>query len=254
MIIITKVIWTSPVAICFIISGQLVGVDDIGKVFSNIGWYFGTVMVGLFIHGALILPGLYFLFTRKLPFTFIANIFQALATAFGTASSSASLPITLRCLEESNGVDKRVTRFVIPIGATVNMNGTALYLPVGAIYLAQLCGITLDIGQVISVSLISIATSIGAAGIPQIGMVIMLTVLNSIGLPGELIGFIVPIDWLLERFRTAVNVLGDSIGAGIVAHMSKDELARIPMDNLSIQGNEANEDELKDIKTEKYTD
>ncbi|XP_021962472.1 excitatory amino acid transporter 1 [Folsomia candida] len=227
LLITSKVVMVSPLAICFLIAGQLVKQDDIGAVFQNIAWYFATVMGGLAIHGCLILPGLYILLTRTNPLPFFANMFEALATAFGTASSSATLPVTMRCLEEKNKVDVRVSRFVIPIGATVNMNGTALYLPVGAIYIAQLCGRTLGFGELVTISLISIATSVGAAGIPQVGMIILMTVLGSVGLPVDYMGFIMPLDWLLERFRTAVNVLGDSIGAGIVAHMSKADLAKI---------------------------
>jgi len=241
MLITSKVVMFSPLAICFLVAGQLVEQDDIGEVFSNIGWYFGTVMVGLLIHGIVILPATYIIFTRSSPIKFFTNMFQSLATAFGTASSSAALPITLNCLEEKNKIDPRVSRFVIPIGATVNMNGTALYLPVGAIYIAQLCGQTLSIGQLITVSLISIATSVGAAGIPQVGMVIMLTVLSSVGLPQEHIAMIMPVDWLLERFRTAVNVLGDAFGAGIVAQMSKSELDKIP--TLPLYQNEFETDE-----------
>merc|ERR1712024_357490 len=121
--------------------------------------------------------------TRKLPFRFIANMTNAFTTAFGTASSSATLPVTMNLLEEKNGVDPRISRFVLPIGA-----------------------------------------SIGAAGIPQAGLVTMVMVLDTVGLPAKDVTIILAVDWLLDRFRTAINVLGDSIGAGIVYHLSKKEL------------------------------
>jgi Na+/H+-dicarboxylate symporter len=230
MILTSIVVWFSPIAICSLIAGQLCEQKGGGGggMYTNIGWYLGTVLTGLMIHGLIVVPSIFFLATRSLPFRFIANMSSAIFTALGTASSSATLPVTINCLEQNNKVDERVSRFVLPIGATINMDGTALYLPVGAIYIAQLCGFDLSLGHIISISLISTTTSIGAAGIPQIGMVIMLTVLNSVGLPGEYIAAIMPVDWILERFRTAVNIMGDSFGAGLVHHLSKADLAKIP--------------------------
>lgn len=122
---------------------------------------------------------------------------QAFVTALGTASSSATLPITFRCLEENLGIDKRVTRFVLPVGATVNMDGTALYEAVATIFIAQLNGIEFNIGEVIVVSLTATAASIGAASVPSAGLVTMLLVLTSVGLPTRDISLIVAVDWFL---------------------------------------------------------
>jgi len=187
-----------------------------------------TVILGLAIHSLIILPGIYFLFTRKNPLTFFQGIVQALLTAFGTGSSSATLPITFRCLEENNRIDKRITRFVLPIGATINMDGTALYEAVAAIFIAQASNYSLDFGQIVTISLTSTLASIGAAGIPQAGLVTMLIVLQTVGLPEDSITLIIAVDWFLDRIRTAVNVLGDSIGAGIIYHTSKKDLAELP--------------------------
>ena len=145
-------------------------------------------------------------------------------TAWSTASSSATLPVTIKCVEEKNGVDPRISRFVLPIGATINMDGTALYEAVAAIFIAQMCGKDLKFGDVLAISFTATAASIGAAGIPNAGLVTMVMVLDAVGLPSDLVSMIMSVDWLLDRFRTAVNVLGDSIGAGIVHHFSSQEL------------------------------
>ena len=142
----------------------------------------------------------------------------------GTASSSATLPVTINLLETKNKVDPRVCRFILPIGATINMDGTALYEAVAAIFIAQVNNLSLSIGQICAISITATAASIGAAGIPQAGLVTMVMVLETVGLPPDDITIILAVDWLLDRFRTAINVLGDSIGAGIVYHLSKEEL------------------------------
>lgn len=141
--------------------------------------------------------------------------------------SAGTLPVTFRCLEENLGIDKRVTRFVLPVGATINMDGTALYEAVAAIFIAQMNGIDLDGGQIVTVSLTATLASVGAASIPSAGLVTMLLILTAVGLPTQDISLLVAVDWLLDRMRTSVNVVGDSFGAGIVYHLSKAELDTI---------------------------
>merc|ERR1712048_430159 len=114
--------------------------------------------------------------------------------------------------------------FVLPIGATINMDGTALYEAVAAIFIAQVRNVELDAGNIVAISITATAASIGAAGIPQAGLVTMVMVLQTVGLPSEAVSLILTVDWLLDRFRTAINVLGDSIGAGIVFHLSEKDL------------------------------
>ncbi|KAJ1530739.1 hypothetical protein ONE63_005594 [Megalurothrips usitatus] len=221
------VIWISPIGVLFLVASKLLEMADFGVIIGQLGMYFMTVLLGLFIHGFILLPILYTIATRKLPFRFLANMGQALATAFGTASSSATLPVSMNCLEELNGVDVRVSRFVMPIGATINMDGTALYEAVAAIFIAQARGIHLGFGHVVAVSITATFASIGAAGIPQAGLVTMVMVLDTVGLPAEDVTLIIAVDWLLDRFRTLVNVVGDSLGAGIVNHLSRTELDKM---------------------------
>uniref|UniRef100_A0A8C5TFA2 Amino acid transporter n=1 Tax=Malurus cyaneus samueli TaxID=2593467 RepID=A0A8C5TFA2_9PASS len=197
MRLVAIIIWYAPVGIMFLIAGKILEMDDLAVMGGQLGMYTLTVIVGLLIHALCILPLLYFIVTHRNPWLFIAGLLQALITALGTSSSSATLPITFRCLEENNGVDRRITRFVLPVGATINMDGTALYEALAAIFIAQVNNYELDFGQIITISITATAASIGAAGIPQAGLVTMVIVLTSVGLPTEDITLIIAVDWFL---------------------------------------------------------
>ncbi|XP_048212440.1 excitatory amino acid transporter 3 [Perognathus longimembris pacificus] len=215
-----------PLGILFLIAGKIIEVED-WEIFRKLGLYMATVLTGLAIHSIVILPLIYFIVVRKNPFRFAMGMAQALLTALMISSSSATLPVTFRCAEEKNQVDKRITRFVLPVGATINMDGTALYEAVAAVFIAQLNDLDLSIGQIITISITATAASIGAAGVPQAGLVTMVIVLSAVGLPAEDVTLIIAVDWLLDRFRTMVNVLGDAFGTGIVEKLSKKELEQM---------------------------
>nr|XP_003411124.2 excitatory amino acid transporter 5 isoform X1 [Loxodonta africana] len=226
MKIVAVAVWYFPFGIVFLIAGKILEMDDPTAVRKKLGFYAVTVVCGLVVHGLFILPLLYFFITKKNPIVFIRGILQALLIALATSSSSATLPITFKCLLENNHIDRRIARFVLPVGATINMDGTALYEAVAAIFIAQVNNYDLDFGQIITISITATAASIGAAGIPQAGLVTMVIVLTSVGLPTDDITLIVAVDWALDRFRTMINVLGDALAAGIMAHICRKDFVR----------------------------
>ncbi|KAM6945697.1 excitatory amino acid transporter 5-like [Aplochiton taeniatus] len=221
MKIINAAVWYFPFGIIFLVAGKILDMQDPSSLGKKLGWYTITVLAGLFVHGLILLPFFYFILTRKNPFPFIRGLLQALVIALATSSSSATLPITMKCLLENCNVDRQIARFVLPVGATINMDGTALYEAVAAIFIAQVNDYELDFGQLVTISITATAASIGAAGIPQAGLVTMVIVLTSVGLPPDDITLIVAIDWVLDRFRTMINVLGDALAAGIIAHLCR---------------------------------
>ncbi len=209
----------APIGIFCLVAGRFGEASAKGQFLDELartGWYFSTVVSGLAIHGLVTLPLIYWIFTKKNPYRFIAQMSQALLTAFSTASSSATLPVTMECANLKAGVSKRSTEFVLPLGATINMDGTALYEAAAAIFIAQAIGVPMDFTQQIVIAVTATLAAIGAAGIPEAGLVTMLIVLNAVNLPVEYVSLILSVDWLLDRFRTAVNCFGDSVGAAVV--------------------------------------
>jgi solute carrier family 1 (high affinity glutamate transporter) protein 1 len=179
----------------------------------KLGWYASTVIVGLLIHGLITLPIILMVFAKQNVLTYASNMLTAQSIAFSTSSSSATLPVTLEGVEK-NGVSERTGSFVLPLGATINMDGTALYEAVAAVFIAQVYGITLGPVEQVIIFLTATLAAIGAAGIPQAGLVTMVIVLKAVGLPIE--GIILVIDWFLDRCRTTINVWGDAVGAAVV--------------------------------------
>ena len=182
-----------------------------------LGAYMVTVMAGLLIHGVIVLPVLLKVFGRRSPLAFFNDMKSALVVALTTSSSSATLPVTMECAQDNAGVPLHVSGFVLPLGATINMDGTALYEAVAAMFIAQLFGIDMTFGQQVLIFLTATLAAIGAAGIPSAGTVTMAMVLTAVGLPLEGIGIILGVDRLLDMCRTTVNVWGDAVGAAIVA-------------------------------------
>ena len=196
--------------------GEAQAEGEFVAVLRQTGWYVLTILIGLGIHAFVTLPAILFIFTRRNPYRFFWQMSQALLTAFSTASSSATLPVTMECAEKNAGVSKQSTEFVLPLGATINMDGTALYEAAAAIFIAQAIGVELTLTHQLTIAVTATLAAIGAAGIPEAGLVTMLIVLNAVGLPVEYVGLILSVDWLLDRFRTAVNVFGDACGSAVV--------------------------------------
>ena len=178
---------------------------------------FMSVVIGTtLLHGVVILPLLLYLITGKTPLWFWRGAREALVTAFATSSSSATLPVTMRCTTQHLHVKPEIAGFVVPLGATVNMDGTALYEAAAALFIANLVGIELNLTQQLIVFVTAMIAAVGAPGIPSAGMVTMVMVLQSVGLPAEAIAILLPIDRLLDTLRTTVNVQGDMIGSLVV--------------------------------------
>ncbi len=219
MKIIHLVMYAAPVGIGALIAGRLGeagGFTGFLPELLRLGKYAFTVIAGLLIHSMIILPLILKLFGKTGLKKFAANTSPALLTAFSTASSSATLPMTVECAEKKNDVSPRTAGFVLPLGATINMDGTALYEAVAVIFIAQINGITLGVPELSIIFLTATLAAIGAAGIPEAGLVTMVLVLKAVNLPIEGISLILAIDWFLDRCRTTVNVWGDSVGAKVI--------------------------------------
>lgn len=188
----------------------------LGSLLEFIAVVTGTTL----FHGIVVLPALLWLVTRISPLRFWRGAREALITAFATSSSAATLPVTLRCTEQHLHVKKDIANFVVPLGATVNMDGTALYEAAAALFVARLAGIELDIAQQAVIFFVAMLGAMGAPGIPSVGMLSMVLVLQSVGLPTEAIAILLPIDRILDTTRTAVNVEGDMIGSLIVQKLT----------------------------------
>jgi Na+/H+-dicarboxylate symporter len=182
---------------------------------------FMIMVVGItLVHGVIILPLLLYLITGKTPLWFWRGARESLITAFATSSSSATLPVTMRCTTQHLHVKPEIAGFVVPLGATVNMDGTALYEAAAALFIANLVGVELNFTQQLIVFFTAMIAAIGAPGIPSAGMVTMVMVLQSVGLPVEAIAILLPVDRLLDTIRTTVNVQGDMIGSLVVQKLT----------------------------------
>ncbi len=214
------VIYFAPIGV-FGLVGKLIATTGF-QILKSLGLYFCTVLVGILIHFFISLPLLIFFITRRAPYRHLRNMSPALLTAFTTASSSATLPLTMEAAEKKAGISHKIASFVLPLGATINMDGTALYECVAAIFIAQAYGIQLSVGAQLVVVYTALLASIGAAGIPMAGLVMMTIVLKAVGLPLEGIGLILAVDQLLDMFRTATNVWSDATCALIIANSERE--------------------------------
>ncbi|MDE1037845.1 MAG: dicarboxylate/amino acid:cation symporter [Phycisphaerales bacterium] len=231
MILVRWVIWLTPIGVFFLVAWT-VGKIGFGSIKGPLGWYMATVLIGLAVHGFVILPLVLYVFSGKNPYQFMWQMKRALMTAIGTDSSSATLPVTIDAAENEGECSKRAANFVLPLGATVNMDGTALYEAVAVVFLFQLFGIDLDISQLAVVVITATLAAIGAAGIPSAGLVTMVIVITAVNmnltgsadgpLPIAAIGIIIGVDRILDMCRTAVNVWGDAVGAKIITRIAPD--------------------------------
>ncbi len=232
MRLVTWIIWVTPLGV-FLLVAWTVGKIGFADLAGNWLKYILTVLTGLFIHGVIVLPLVLFIFVRTNPYKFMWQMRRALLTAFGTDSSSATLPVTIDCAENEGGCSKRAANFVLPLGATVNMDGTAIYEAVAVVFLCQLANIDLSFGEVLIVMVTAAMAAIGAAGIPSAGVVTMLIVIGAVNtslagrgqptLPDYMIFVVIAVDRIVDMCRTMVNVWGDAVGAKIITRIAPDD-------------------------------
>ena len=229
MRIVGWVIWLTPIGV-FMLVAWTVGTIGFAALVGPLAKYIGTVLIGLVIHGVVVLPLILWLFARTQPYRFMWQMRRPLFTAFGIDSSSATLPVTIEAATTEGGCSKRSANFVLPLGATVNMDGTALYEAVAVVFLFQLYGIDLSMTELLVVVITATLAAIGAAGIPSAGIVTMVIVITAVNqslggeprLPVEAIGIILGVDRIVDMCRTTVNVWGDAVGAKIITRIAPD--------------------------------
>ncbi|MDV2455493.1 dicarboxylate/amino acid:cation symporter [Acinetobacter towneri] len=223
MLMIGWVMKLAPLGI-FALLAKLVATEDI-SVLSRLAEFAAVVTGTTIFHGVVVLPLLLWIFGKMDPITFFKGTRAALITAFATSSSSATMPLSMKCAQENLGVRPQTAGFVIPLGTQLNMDGTALYEAAAALFVANLMGLDLSLGQQLIVCATAMIASLGAPGIPSAGMVTMIMVLQSVGLPAEAIAILLPIDRLLDTVRTVVNVQGDMMISVVVDRHTRDDPA-----------------------------
>ncbi|KAM0330092.1 hypothetical protein ACHAQA_004263 [Verticillium albo-atrum] len=217
--VITFLIKLAPIGVFFLILPNLFKLD-MASVGTNLGVLIGGSVSSMMVHLWVILPMLFFGFTRKNPYTYWGKSSPAWLTAWGTASSAATLPVTLRVVRE-RGVPNTIVKFAVPLGCLINMDGTAIYFPVVCVFMAATQGMKLDAGQYIMILLLSTLSAIGTTPIPSSSLVLTLMITSSVGIPQtDMFAVVVAIDWFIDRFRTMVNVSGDIFAAGIIEKMT----------------------------------
>uniref|UniRef100_A0A3B3RLR0 Amino acid transporter n=1 Tax=Paramormyrops kingsleyae TaxID=1676925 RepID=A0A3B3RLR0_9TELE len=226
MVLVSWIMWYVPVGIMFLVGSKMVEMEDVVLLVTSLGKYIFASILGHIIHGSLVLPLIYFAFTRKNPYSFLSGLITPFTTAFATCSSSATLPSMMKCVEENNGVDKHISRFILPIGATVNMDGAAIFQCVAAVFIAQLNNSELNAGQIFTILVTATASSVGAAGIPAGGIITIAIILEAIGLPTNDLSLMLAVDWIVDRTTTVVNVEGDALGAGILHHINQEDMKK----------------------------
>lgn len=216
------VVWIAPIGV-FGINAKIVATTGF-SAFKSLGFYFAVVLIGLAIHAFVNLPFLMYLVTRKNPLLHYKGMLPALVTGFSTCSTVVTLPLTMKAVTENSKVSEKIASFVLPIGATVNMDGTALYECVAVIFIAQVYNFDLTFTSQLVIVFTALLASIGAASVPMSGMVMMSIILGAVGLPLEGVAVILAVDRILDMFRTMNNVLSDSVGAVIVAKLQGEDV------------------------------
>jgi len=218
--LINWIIMVTPFAVLSLIANAIGKQDNLAESFANVGYLVCATLIAMLAQVVLVYIGLFGLLTKSNPFTYLRNIVPAQTTAFACSSSAATIPVTLRCVKDTGRVPDAVAKFVIPMGATINMDGGAIYFPCACIWLAVLNGITPTFGNYVLLSILATIGSAGTAPVPSASLVLIITAYNTVfGTTGTPDGFsfILAIDWFMDRCRTVTNITGDAVVTGIVA-------------------------------------
>jgi Na+/H+-dicarboxylate symporter len=229
----------TPIGV-FSLVAAAVAQSNLGSLMKEIGLFLATVLSGLAFHALIVYPCLFFLFTRSNPFRVMKNVMPAFLTAMSTASSAATFPVTYRNAVDNNKVRPSTAKFVLSLGMTMNMDGTAIGFPCAVIFMANANGMALSFGQIVGMAFTSAMASMGAGPIPSAGLVMLVSILSSVGIDATtnpIFGLIIAVDWVYDRPETALNIFGDSLGAVVVdrytAKSNEDGLAGTEMTNTA---------------------
>jgi len=219
------VLWT-PLGVFLLVTYAL-AYHDLVHLVSNVGLFLGTVILGLLLHLFVVYPLIYFTLTRKNPWKLLLNIVPAMVTALSVSSSIATYPYTYNCAVMGNKFNDHISKFVLTLGATINMDGTTIGFPVAVVFVAYAQGYVLGFGQLILIVILSTVSSMGAAPVPQAGLVLLIVIIESLGIPlGPVFSLIIAVDWLYDRPETMINICGDSFAAGIMDHFLREEFEK----------------------------
>nr|XP_054605185.1 excitatory amino acid transporter 3 [Nothobranchius furzeri] len=221
--------WYMPYGLIFMIASHVTEVEGWGS-FMKLGKLAGVILLGLIIHGMVILPFIYLVLVRRNPFVVMREVSHVLFTAMRMSSSADTLPETMQCCEERLKFDPRITRFMLPIASNLNMNGSVLYEVASVVFIAQLNDIHLNGTHIVNISLTAAASCMGAEGVPAIGALTSVFILSAVGLPAKGASLLVLLEWILDHFNTVINVWGNCIGVALIHHLSQNEL---PVQNQS---------------------
>jgi Na+/H+-dicarboxylate symporter len=203
----------TPIGIMSLVIVEVTKATNLWEILAQLGIFVVTVIVGILGHALIVYPVIYFAVCRESPLPVMKSCINQVLMAFATSSSAATLPVTITAVE-AHGVHTEIARFVLPLGATVNMDGTAIYFPIAVIFLANFQGISLNAGEQVAVAFVSAFVSIGAAPIPSAGLVYLILIMSAVSIPvTESVSFVLAIDWFLDRCQTCCNVTGDTFGA-----------------------------------------
>ncbi|GFG33821.1 hypothetical protein Cfor_11025, partial [Coptotermes formosanus] len=224
MRMVSGVMWLTPIGVSSVICGKILSVGDLGLVMQQLGWFVFTVALGVFIYQLVIMQLIYFIIVHRNPFKYYWGLVPATLTAFATASTAAALPVTFRCMDEKVHIDPRISRFILPVGCNINMDGTAMFVAIASFFIAQMNELQLSVGEIITLCLASTAASFSSASVPSAALVLIFMVLSTIDAPSQDVSLLFAVDWFVDRIRTTNNMLGDCYAAAIVEHLSKEQL------------------------------